>query len=281
MVKLDRPEVKRITKEWVRDNCRSIVTDRDMEILKLLNAKKRRLLRRDQIQALLPGLFPNEDRLQRRLKQLYSYHIIDRICPKVGLGEGSSKQYICLDRAGVILLGEDYNEHNKMIVDNDGNKSLISGWRHRVAINDYEILVRDIVNGLGGKVLQHKTEKPVPYGNNTVIPDLFFMVHCDGRTSVFFVEVDRGSEDVPFLAKKFDKYRECFRYKQWMKMEWAKAYAKAYGSVPFPKVLLFTEDGRSKRVESLRSRSGSTQMLTFIIDYHCNAEETIGAIIKR
>ena len=100
MSKYNRPEIKQVTKQWVSENVKNI-NERDIGLLKLIYENKRRLLRRDQIQRLYP-VFESISVLNRRIRKLYELYVLDRFYPKVGTGEGSSQQHICLDRAGLI-----------------------------------------------------------------------------------------------------------------------------------------------------------------------------------
>src|SRR6185312_61469 len=187
MRKYDRPEVKQITKEWVVQNCMN-VTDRDLGLLKLLGS--RRLLRRDQVQRLYPE-FPSSDYLNKRLSILFRKHLIDRVYPQVPVGMGSSQQHICLDRAGISLLG--LENYTKVIRPDDiGNRSLPLGWRHIIKINDYECDIRELE---GVEVLEYDIENPLPYNDTRLIPDIFCFLKSGGRGYLFFIEVDLGTEN--------------------------------------------------------------------------------------
>lgn len=271
MVKYDRPEIKQVTKQWVSENCDHILVDRDWELLELLD--KYRLLRRDQIQALLPGAFPNEDRLQRRLKRLYELHIVDRICPKLGVGEGTSKQHVCLDRAGFMLLEK---EQNKYIQGKDGNKSLPSNWKHKIAIYDYEVLIRNIVESIGGEVIDRWVEDPIKHNNTSLIPDLMVVVKYK-RYHILAIEVDLCTEDVKTVRGKFENYKQCRHAGTWAHKDWATMFKNPV----FPKILFFTNNGRAQRVERLgKIASEEYSGLRIKVDFHENAREVIQTILK-
>lgn len=269
--KYDRPEVKQVTKMWVKENCKNI-TDRDIGLLRLLLNNKRRLLRRDQLERLYPE-FGSTAVLNRRLKTLYRMHVLDKIYPSVGLGEGSSQQYICLDRAGILLLGlEKYNK--PITTDLVGNRSLFLGWEHKVFINEYECMIREVVNNIGGKVILYKVEEPYYYSDNRLIPDMFVFIMYGGKGYVFYIEVDLGTEDIPYIRDKLDKYKEYYMSRTWVKEKWTKAFS----TPPFPRVLFITEDGRSKRVKTLRDHveGGS---IDFRFMYHSEFKEMFKNII--
>lgn len=270
MSKYERPEVKIITKQWVRENCKNI-TDRDLGLIKAIY--KRRLIRRDQLETLYPE-FTSTDFLNKRLSKLYKQHIIDRTYPPVGLGEGSSKQHICLDRAGAILLGVD--KYNKPISsDSYGNKSLPLGWEHRIALNQYECLVRKVASQLGGRVRYYRTEQAHTYKDTRVIPDITCFITCNNKGYLFFIEVDLGTEDMPYVKRKLDSYVDYYLSKEWLKEQWAQVF-----KIPtFPRVLFMTENGRIKRQRALEEHiEGSS--VQFLVDFHENFTDILGTLVK-
>lgn len=266
-----RPEVKQVSKQWVRENCKNI-TDRDKGLLRLLVDNNRRILRRDQIELLYPA-FPSSDYLNKRLKLLYDKHIIDRIYPAVEPGKGSSKQHICLDRAGSILLG--LENYNKPITIKNGIRSLPLGWEHKVKLNDYECLVRKTVEKLGGKVILYHTEKSLSYGDNKIIPDIFFFIKGGNKGYMFFVEVDLGTEDLPYVKKKIDSYVKFYSSKAWMKEKWS----SVFNPPTFPRVLFLTENGRTKRVNSLREYT-KDMSVRFIFGFHEDLNNLLHKMLK-
>jgi hypothetical protein len=275
---MDRQEVKQITKQWVRDNCKYI-TERDMKLLELLYV--RRFLRRDQIEGLMPGVFASTDKLNRRLKKLYELHVIDRIRPKVGMGMGSSKHYVCLDRAGFLLL--DVKPY-KYIQERDGIKFLNQKWEHLAMIHDYEIMVRELAKEMGMVGLCYWVEEPIYYDNTSVIPDLLCVIQKDNEYPIsFFIEVDLDTENIPALKGKVENYRNCYMSKTWTKEEWALDIRRAFPNKPvqFPRILLFTNDGLTRRVNTMREYVKDTGSLKFHVDYHSNARKIIEKIIKR
>jgi hypothetical protein len=266
----ERPEVKQITKQWVKENCYNI-TDRDMGLLRLL--ADRRLLRRDQIERLYRE-FPSTDYLNKRLNILYRKHVIDKIYPPVGLGKGSSKQHICLDRAGVILLGiEKYNKPIK--VDKDGNRSLPLGWEHIVMLNEYECRIREFFNGVQDEVLMYNVEEPLYYNDTKIIPDIFCLIKHNGKGYLFFIEVDLGTEDIPYVKKKIDSYVDYYTSRAWLQQKWSRVF-----KIPtFPRVLIFTENNRPKRVNTLREYT-KEMSVRFHIDEHDNLFKVLNNITK-
>lgn len=268
MSKYNRPEIKQITKQWVKENVKNI-TERDMGLLNLLYENKRRLLRRDQIQKLYP-MFESVSVLNRRLRKLYEIYVIDRYYPKVGNGQGSSQQHICLDRAGLILL--EIDKYNKPInCDNNGNKILFLGWEHKVLLNEYECIIRTIVNDISGNILFYKVEENISFLDTQFVPDIFLMIEHLGKGYLFFVEVDLGTEDIPYIKRKIKLYKDYYLSKSWIVEDWAKLF-----SVPtFPKVLFFTNDGRYKRIETLQNYV-SELSIRFHFGFHSEFEGVLG-----
>jgi hypothetical protein len=262
----ERPEVKQITRQWVRENCHN-VTERDLGLLRLLNEKKRRLLRRDQIQALYPE-FPSTDFLNKRLNILYRMHVIDKVYPPVGIGKGSSKQHICIDRAGAILL--DIDKHNKIIqTDSMGNKTLPLGWEHKVMINDYEIALRNY------QVIKYDVEEHHPFGDNILIPDIFCLIKHEGKGYLFFIEVDLGTEDIPYVKRKLDSYSQYYMSKAWTRKDWAKIFKTPV----FPRVLFLTENGRTKRKKTLEEYTRDSG-IRYVVGFHNELGDILDSIIK-
>ncbi|MMZ43633.1 hypothetical protein D1872_51970 [compost metagenome] len=236
----DRPVVKQITKQWVKENCKS-VTDRDIGLLRLLTENKRRLLRRDQIEILYPH-FASTDRLNKRLRTLFHMHLIDKVYPPVGIGEGTSKQHICLDRAGAILL--DLEKFNKII---GPARSLPLGWEHKVMLNTYECSIVQFLRDIKGDMILYEVEEPHQYGDSKLIPDILCLFKHNNKGYVFFIEVDMGTEDIPYIKSKLESYKDYYISQQWVTKPWARMFK----TPTFPRVLFLTEDNRPKRISSL------------------------------
>lgn len=268
--KYERPEVKQITKLWVKEYCKH-VTERDMGLLQLL--PERKLLRRNQIEILYPK-FASTDRLNKRLRKLYELHVIDRIFPRVGPGEGSSQQYICLDRAGIILLGiERYNK--PITTDVLGNKALPLGWEHRVLINDYECHLVQLMHELGGSILAYESERPHSFGDTILIPDIFCLFKISKRGFMFFIEVDLGTEDIPRLKHKLDLYTQYYLSKSWLQHDWAHIF-----HIPtFPRVLLFTEEGYQRRLNVLQEHTRDA-LVEFYFGFHNEFPQAIRRFVE-
>lgn len=246
MSKYNRPEIKQITKQWVKENVKHI-TERDIGLLKLLYENKRRLLRRDQIQILYP-YFESVGVLNRRLKILYEQYILDRFYPKVGIGQGSSQQHVCLDKAGLILL--DIDKYNKPInYDKNGNKVLFYGWEHKILLNDYECIICQLISNIGAKILIYKVEETILFSDKKFIPDIFILIEYQGKGFVFYIEVDLGTEDIPYIKRKINQYKDYYLSKQWLLEKWVELF-----EIPtFPHILFLTNNGRHKRIETLKN----------------------------
>jgi len=272
MSKYNRPEVKQITKQWVSENVKNI-TERDIGLLNLLYEHKRRLLRRDQIQRLYP-VFESSSVLNRRLRKLYELYVLDRFYPKIGIGMGSSQQHICLDKAGLVLLKID--KYNKPInYDHNGNKVLFFGWEHKILLNEYECVICELINDISAEVLIYKVEENISFFDNQFIPDIFLLIEYQGKGYVFFIEVDLGTEDIPYIKRKINQYKEYYISKQWIMESWEKLFI-----VPtFPRILFFTIDGRYKRVETLQ-KYVSEMSIKCIFGFHSEFKDIIMDCIR-
>jgi hypothetical protein len=265
-----RPEVKRITREWVRDNCKH-VTERDLGLLRLIYNK--RILRRDQIERLYPE-FASTDRLNKRLKVLYQKYLIDKVYPDVGLGQGSSKQHVCLDKAGLILLeAEGYN--SPIYFNSVGQRSLRQGWEHKVTLNEYECMIREVTNEIGAEVKMYEVEKSHPYLDTKLIPDIFCLIKYKGKGYTFFIEVDLATETVPQLKDKIDSYRDYFLSKSWTKQP----FASLFKNPMFPRILLFTEENHTRRVNILEEYTDEWS-LRFTYGFHSQFKQKLEDILK-
>lgn len=270
-VKYDRPEIKQITRQWVMENYKNI-TPRDMGLLKVLFENNRRILRRDQIEVLYPT-FASTDRLNKRLKQLYQMHVIDRIYPKVGLGQGSSKQHVCLDRAGCILL--DLEKYNKPIGVVEGIKYLPLGWEHKVLVNDYECEIVSWCRQNEASIRIYTSEAPLLYNDCKIIPDILCLLVKNGKGYLFFIEVDTGTEDMPYVKKKLDNYVDYYLSKTWT----AESWSNLFKTPTFPRVIFLTEEGRTKRVTALQDYTKDISV-RFHFGFHSHLQSFLDGIVK-
>lgn len=253
-----RPEVKQITKQWVRENCKNL-TERDMGLLKVIH--QHRIIRRDQLQVLYPE-FPSTDFLNKRLKMLYQKHLIDRIYPAVGLGKGSPKQHLCIDRAGAIVL--EIEKFNKPIqTDADGLKSLPLGWEHRMMVNDYKCAIVESCKKVGAQLKMCTIEKPYLFNDTKIIPDITCLIIHKGKGYTFFIEVDLGTEDTAYIKRKVDNYKDYYLSKRWHTEKWAQVFK----TPTFPQVLFFTENGRIKRKNSIEEYTEGSS-IGFVYGFH-------------
>jgi len=262
----DRPNVKYITKQWVHENCKTITT-RDIGLLKLLYENKRRLLRRDQIERLYP-VFESTKVLNRRLKFLFQKHVIDRIYPPVGLNQGSSQQHICLDRAGIILLEID-NYNKPIIYDEFHTRRLPLGWEHKVLINEYECVLKNI----DGQLIKYIVEDPIPYNDTKLIPDIACVIRHDTKGYNLFLEIDLGTEDIPRVKEKLDNYKHLYLSEAWK----SHPICSIFKTKVFPKVLFFTKGVRRIKTLQEYTKESSIQFRFYL---HEQAKDILEKIKK-
>lgn len=229
------------------------MTIRDADLLRLIH--KKRYLRRGQILTLLPE-FPSIQVLNRRLRFLYEKHFIDKYIPQLPQGMGTSQQYVCLDRAGVIYL--ELEKYNKPIrYTPDGQRYLPADWRHHMQIIDTECYLRKNYNVRF--VYQEKSRRFGPL-KQKLIPDLFAFIRSEKQGDVFFIEVDMGTEDIGKVKYKIDRYNEYYWSRDWRKEDWTKRFVEP----PFPCLIVTTVD-KHQRINALREYCGKLNFMSYVV----------------
>src|SRR5205085_11124417 len=119
-----------------------------------------------------------------RIRALYDMHCVNKAAPKLPLGEGTSKQYIWLDRAGLKLLDQERRARNELPQD----------YKHKALTLDiYCELHEGEREGLWS-LRYIQVEKA--YANGKIIPDLLAVVKFTGsnRGAILAIEVDRSEK---------------------------------------------------------------------------------------
>lgn len=281
----EREEVTQISASWVDENCRHRVTDRDLELGRLL--VKRRLLRRDQVEILHPGfrgLSQSAAVVNRRLRILFDCHFIDRAFPRVMPGAGSSQAVISIDRAGAHLLDEPFKRVIKHQKDRLGNieRILPADYKHTLGVNDFECSLVLGSERHGCELLrwrvEHQNLRRFNYnGDQQLRPDGFGIVRlANGKGRAFFVEYDTGSEDIRSrrrfkkLEAKFKAYAAFKSSGAWTQEDWAQSLKK------FPALVFLTED--KKRVEPLREIM-KTLGIRGVVEHFSNRDRVLDALL--
>lgn len=228
----ERKFVRIINQEWVENNCTN-VTERDIHMLRLLHRFP--LLNSDHLMKLTPGgegykpfyeLSQGQKRCNERLRILYDLHCINKWSPRLPIGEGTSKQYVALDRAGCKLLQ----------VERRIRHDLPQDWRHRSLIMD--VYTESIIGERESKwsieylsVEERQTSYPL-------IPDLTAVLKHDHRGAALFIEVDRSEKKESVEREKLRHYKDWQLTRSWVNEPWAKCLPRPI----FPTILyLFDE----------------------------------------
>lgn len=239
-----REEVPVISTEWVRDRSH-ILTSRDMEILRLL--KEFPVMKVEHLYELVPPstlrngvqIRPFYEAVKglslcrQRVRRLFDYHFVNKYSPKLGLGEGTSPQYIWLDRAGYKYFG----------LEGRPLKKLSSEYLHHSHIVDiYVELIR-----LERKGIIHIDYLATCYKHKpktaSIEPDLIVAFRKGKYGYRYFIEVDSCEKKETEELRKLDKYRDWELSSQWIKEPWASFYKRR-----FP-VVLYVFSGEERKVK--------------------------------
>lgn len=248
-----REEVSVITNEWVEMNC-ARVTERDMEILKLLEQFS--IMSSRHIYQLTPPTKRNQafyhinhgqQRCNDRLRILFDLHCINKQSPLLPAGSGTSIQYVWLDRAGAKLLGiENFRRR----------KTLPQDYLHTARVLDVYCMVKEMERE-GLLEVKHE-EVEAKQKSWPLIPDLLYILRIQQKGYIHLIEVDRCEKKEKEEIEKIQSYRDWQLSNQWLNEPWAKIMP-----VPrFPRIIYaFDEDkakwkGRAKRFQAYADKCG-------------------------
>lgn len=227
----DFEETEKITKDWVKTNCR--LTKRELELLEIIH--KRKLVRRDHLEIISPS-YRNLGRnrtiiINRAIRRLFRSMCIDKAHERKHYGEGGNHPCIVsLDRAGSIILGVN---HRRRIIHSkhDGyiTRRLPSNYRHFNGVNMLEVETILHCEETGNELLEWVHEKPQEffYGQEkvNVIPDISMTLKFNtGRSKTFYayIEFDTSSEsprekEPRIIRDKIIKYKKLKMSRIWEK----------------------------------------------------------------
>jgi hypothetical protein len=257
----EREPVGIVTQEWVENNSTRL-TERDVEILKLL--KRFPLLNSEQLLTLTPGAGiyrpfyesnNGQKRLNARLRMLFDLHFINKWSPRLAIGEGTSKQFAALDRAGIKYL----NLERRIRYDIPQN------WRHQSMVMDLYCAV--IKGNRRGDWESKYLEPERKQASTSLIPDLIAIIKKDGKGVAFFIEVDRSEKRESDEKKKLRQYRDWYLSKTWVEEQWAKVTPKPF----FPVVLYLFDETKPRwrrRASTLKKEAKELGLKSVFIGYH-------------
>lgn len=218
-------------------NCARI-TKRDMEMLKLL--QRFSVMSSRHLCALTPGtddelpfhaIKRGQQRCNDRIRILFDLHCVNKHSPLLPPGQGTSVQYVWLDRAAAKLLGlESFRRR----------KSLPQDYLHTAGILDTHCTLTEMERKNELEIKYHAIEQR--YSSWPLIPDLLYVIRMDKKGYIFIIEVDRSEKKEKHEVEKIQSYRDWQLSNQWLQEEWATIMP-----VPrFPRVIYAFDESKSK-----------------------------------
>jgi hypothetical protein len=232
----ERNPVRIINDEWVENNCGN-VTERDKNMLRLL--ERFPLMNSEHLMQLTSGgggqkpfyeLSQGKKRCNERIRILYDLHCINKWSPRLPIGEGTSKQYVALDRAGCKLLNIERRVRSEIPQD----------WKHQSLILDTytRLVVGERESAWELEYLEtEERQKTYP-----IIPDLTVVLRNKRKGAAFFIEVDRSEKKESVEKEKLKRYREWQLSRTWGTEKWRRKLPRPI----FPTVLYAFDEGKSE-----------------------------------
>lgn len=248
-----REEVAVITSEWVEMNCVN-VTQRDMEILKLLQQFS--IMSSRHLYRLVPPtpkekafyeIKQGQQRCNDRIRILYDLHCVNKQSPLLPPGEGTSVQYVWLDRAGAKLLGMDSFRRKK---------TLPKDYLHTSCVLDVYCLMKEKERDKEFEIKYEAIERKSTTW--PLIPDMLYILKLNRKGYIFLIEVDRSEKKEKEEIEKIKSYRDWQLSNQWLKEEWALMMP----TPRFPRVIYMFDEtkskwrGRAKRFQNAADKEG-------------------------
>lgn len=250
----EREDLGPVTPKHV-EAVRARLTERDMAMLELLH--RFGVLSSRHLYFLTPGrghhapfyaLSKGQQRCNDRIRVLYDLHVVNKYSPPLPPGQGTSVQYVWLDRVGARLLGL---EHFRP------KASLPKDYLHRIRIVDVYCALVQLEREGKLEIKYLSVEQPVQ--NWPLVPDFVTVIRANRRGYVFAIEVDRGEKKLRDEEEKLVRYRDWRLSNDWLREEWARLMP----SPRFPRIFYVFEEGQrwrfratqlQKVAESLRLR---------------------------
>lgn len=250
-----REHVATISKEWVQQHSH-ILTPRDVAMLHLLAQFPVMTVRH--LYILTPQTTLKSGKVIRpffecrrgeqicrdRIRKLFEYHFVNKYSPKLPIGEGTSVQYIWLDRAGYKYLD----------IEGRPSKTLTMEYQHHARILDAYCMLTELDRT--GEISIDLMRACYSYKPKTaqIEPDLIVAFRKNGFGYKYFIEVDNCEKKEMDELRKLERYRDWELSSQWIKESWAELYRRK-----FPRVLYLFSGGSdkkiSRRIHAFRERA--------------------------
>lgn len=191
------------------------LTPRDKRVVKAVNDF--RLMRQDQVQRLL---FPSRNTAQVRLRKLWEHGFLRRqFLPVIG-GIQTSPILYEIDKRGVELLRNEFGYDDNSLRYSRSKNISPQFIDHTLGLSEIRLAVElacrkqdlELKTWLDEKALKSDYDK-VQVGRRleAVLPDAYFVVGIPNGSLHFFLEYDRGPENLRFIKKKMAAYVAYFR----------------------------------------------------------------------
>ena len=190
------------------------LTERDKLVVKAINDF--RVMRQQQVQRLL---FPSKNTAQDRLRRLWEHAYIKREwLPSVGGIQTTSVLYL-LDRRGVELLRREFGYGDTRLRWSAKKPSPLF-LEHTLGLSEIRLAVELACRAHAYPLTVWRDEKAVKADYDRVqlgkqwvpvLPDAHFVIEVPAGELHFFVEYDRGREDLKVFKKKLAAYIAYYR----------------------------------------------------------------------
>jgi len=269
------------------------VTRRDLGVLEDL--ARMRYLRTSQVQMLH---FPSRRVANRRLEALRSAGYVDRFRLPMIMGQGSADYVYCLTQQGgelLVTLGDLPLEEMRWPQRNSRPKNSFL-MEHHLGINDFWIAMESSckTSGLslpafvpeyygkgtesGGirRVIADSAPDPEAPGTNLwFTPDAMFILERSEKRSLFFLEVDRGTEKIASrqYAAFADKIRAYLSYHR------SKGFRRWGEQFKGFRVLVVTDsNARKANLIASAAQLGAAKLIWFTTSHQVNGQLAVGAV---
>lgn len=228
----EREPVATITQDYVKAHAH-ILTPRDLAMLELLRDFP--IMTVDHLIELTPDTqLPNGQVISAfrrckkghqlcrdRVRRLFDAHFVNKFAPQMPLGEGTSPQYIWLDRAGYRLFD----------LDGRPSKTLSIEYLHHARILDVYCLFYRLARL--GEIEIDYLKVCYRYKPHTINiePDLVVSFRKGNYGYKYLIEVDNCEKKETEELRKIEKYKDWELSSQWIKEEWAELYRRRFPTV--------------------------------------------------